>query len=71
MAKSLKLEYVRLSTKLQNHLLGLLKEGAFDATGKLPPEEELAAMLGVSRTLLRDVLNGLEREGYIIRRRRR
>lgn len=37
---------------------------------KLPPETELAKMLGISRTALRDALQRLEVEGYISRRRK-
>ncbi len=36
---------------------------------RLPPEEELAGMLGVSRTSIRDALQGLETRGIITRRR--
>ena len=38
--------------------------------GKLPPETALAQQLGVSRTALREALQRLESEGYIVRRRR-
>lgn len=38
---------------------------------KLPPEEELAAALGVSRMTLRQALGSLEARGYIERRRGR
>lgn len=51
-------------------MIRLLEEGYFDEANKLPPEEELSKMLGVSRTALRDVLGNLEQEGYIIRRRK-
>lgn len=65
-----KLNYMKLSTQLQIDLIKLLEEGYFNDTNKLPPEEELAKALGVSRTALRDVLSNLEQEGYIIRRRK-
>lgn len=65
-----KLNYVKLSKQLQIDLIRLLEEGYFNETNKLPPEEELSKMLGVSRTALRDVLSNLEQEGYIIRRRK-
>jgi len=38
---------------------------------KLPPEEELAAALGVSRMTLRQALGSLEQQGWIERRRGR
>ncbi len=40
------------------------------AGGKLPPETALAQQLGVSRTALREALQRMESEGYIVRRRR-
>lgn len=36
---------------------------------RLPPEDELARMLNVSRTTVRAALNGLQRDGLIMRRR--
>jgi len=59
----------QLSAKAHKVLLSLLREGAFDKTGKLPPEEILAQKLGISRTVVRDVLAALESEGFITRRR--
>lgn len=59
----------QLSSKAHRVLLSLLREGAFDKTGKLPPEEILAQKLGISRTVVRDVLAALESEGFITRRR--
>lgn len=58
-----------LSAKVKKVLLKLMKDGAFDETGKLPPEEKLAELLGVSRTVVRDVLTLFETEGFITRRR--
>lgn len=49
-------------------LLELIVEGRFPDS-KLPPEIELAARLGVSRTALREALHKLELENYIVRRR--
>lgn len=54
-----------------NFKIKLLKEmrsGRFASCDRLPRETELAEMLGISRTQLRDVLSELEREGYISRR---
>jgi GntR family transcriptional regulator len=39
--------------------------------GRLPTEREMAVQLGVSRTVVRQVLDDLEREGLIVRRRGR
>ena len=49
-------------------LLDEMKSGRFAHSDRLPRETELAEMLGISRTQLRDVLSELEREGYITRR---
>ena len=59
----------QLSSKAHKVLLSMLREGAFDKIGKLPPEEILAQKLGISRTVVRDVLAALESEGFITRRR--
>lgn len=59
----------QLSSKAHKVLLSMLREGAFDQIGKLPPEEILAQKLGISRTVVRDVLAALESEGFITRRR--
>lgn len=58
-----------LSDKVKDVLFKMIKEGAFNDTGRLPPESEVASKLGVSRTVIRDVYRLLENEGYIIRRR--
>jgi GntR family transcriptional regulator len=52
----------------KHKLLYEMKEGKFSASERLPRETELAEMLGISRTQLRDTLSELEREGYITRR---
>jgi len=49
-------------------LLYEMKSGQFAQCSRLPRETELAEMLSISRTQLRDVLSELEREGYITRR---
>lgn len=49
-------------------LVKAMKEGEFAHSDRLPPEKVLAEHLGISRTQLRDVLAGLEREGFITRR---
>lgn len=58
-----------LDRQIQKALLQMMRAGAFKDTGKLPPEEELARELGVSRTAIRDALAALEAEGFISRRR--
>ncbi|MDO0825581.1 GntR family transcriptional regulator [Desulfosporosinus nitroreducens] len=64
-----KLDNEQLSSKAHKILLAMLREGAFDQSGKLPPEEILAQKLGISRSVVRDVLAAFESEGFITRRR--
>lgn len=46
-------------------LVELIGASAYEPGQKLPGERELAALVGVSRTVLRDALNALEQEGVI------
>ena len=52
-------------------LLHMIAEKAESGEERLPPEDELARQLGVSRMLIRDVLGELESRGYIARKRGR
>lgn len=52
-------------------LLQLVRLGVVGPGGRLPPERELAARLGVSRTTLRDALATLRDEHYLVVRRGR
>lgn len=56
-----------LTEQVRLHIKTLIIEGRF-ADGRIPPETELAADLGVSRTTVRDALSRLEHEGAIVRR---
>lgn len=56
-----------LTEQVTAHLKARIAEGAF-GDGRIPPETELAADLGVSRTTVRDALSRLEHEGAIYRR---
>ena len=57
------------SDSIWHTLLADIREGRFKDADKLPPETELAAELGISRTQLRDGLSILEQDGFITRRR--
>src|SRR5699024_4625526 len=48
-------------------LLPQLRSGQLAGAVQLPSEKELAGMLGVSRTVVRDALSVLERAGYMER----
>lgn len=52
-------------------LLERIGSGRISPDDKLPPEEELAASLGVSRMTLRQALGSLESQGWIERKRGR
>lgn len=56
-----------ISTQISAVLMRELKTGSFAAAERLPAEVDLAATLGVSRTVIRDALSDLEREGFIER----
>ena len=56
-----------LSAHAAQRLLQEIAAGRWAAVDRLPPEVELAAALGVSRTVVRDALSELERGGYIER----
>lgn len=58
-----------ISTKLTARILQELRAGAFSNSNRLPSELELAERYGVSRSVIRDVLSNLEREGFIERGR--
>ena len=55
------------SRSIWSVLLEDIRSGRYEE--KLPPETELAAELGISRTQLRDGLSVLEQDGFITRRR--
>lgn len=56
-----------LTDQVKTHIKELILQGEF-AGGRIPPEMELAEVLGVSRTTIRDALSRLEMEGTISRR---
>lgn len=58
-----------ISTKLTVRLTEELRNGRFAHSDRLPSEVELAEQYGVSRSVIRDVLADLEREGYVERGR--
>lgn len=55
------------SQQTAQRLLEELRDGIYTAAAQLPSELELAEALGVSRTVVRDALSELERDGYLER----
>ncbi len=56
------------SRELPGRLLYEMQNGIYADADRLPPEIELAKQMGISRTLMRDCLSILEREGFINRK---
>jgi GntR family transcriptional regulator len=56
-----------MSTQVSALLIKELQEGVFSTSDRLPSEVELSERLSVSRTVIRDALSDLEREGFIER----
>jgi len=56
-----------LTEQVMSHLKERIRGGEFHDS-RIPPETELAADLGVSRTTVRDALSRLEHEGFVVRR---
>lgn len=57
-----------LKAQVEKELLALIKQMDLKANTKLPREEDLAKMLGVSRITLRSVLDDLSSKGMIFRK---
>ncbi len=56
-----------MSDRIVTSLLEELRTGRFAQADRLPAEVELASAMSVSRTVIRDALSELEREGYVER----
>lgn len=56
-----------ISDRVIASLLEEMRSGRYAGAERLPAEVELAAELGVSRTVIRDALSEMERDGYIER----
>ncbi len=50
---------------IENRLVEAVLDGTFPINSSLPPERELAEMLGVTRPTLREALQRLSRDGWI------
>lgn len=58
----------RLSDKIVNQLINMMRDGSLKAGDKLPNEALLSEQLGVSRGILREALTQLQSQGYIRRK---
>jgi len=58
----------RLSDKIVNQLITMMREGSLKAGDKLPNEALLSEQFGVSRGILREALTQLQSQGYIRRK---
>lgn len=59
---------VQLSEQITKRLLQEIRSGIYSHDKRLPSEVEISDYLGVSRTVIRDCLAVLEREGFISRK---
>jgi len=55
----------KVSEEIANQIKSLITEGSLRPGEKLPPEREMADMLGVGRSSLREAINTLETLGFI------
>lgn len=58
-----------ITEQVTMRLLQELRSGCYQGQDRLPPEQDISTSLGVSRTVVRDALSTLEREGFISRKR--
>lgn len=66
---NMRLDSRPLYLRAEEALAGLLQEGTYLPGDQLPPEQELAQQLGISRSTLREALRAFEERGIIVRRR--
>lgn len=64
-SSSIRLGGAVISDRVVAALLEELRTGRYADADRLPAEVDLAAELGVSRTVIRDALSEMERAGYI------
>ena len=62
-----RIKYLPLYLEAKTELMKMLKKGDFK-NNKLPPEDKLSEMLGISRSTIREALVTLDREGIITKK---
>ncbi len=55
----------KLCTQVYEQIIGLIESGYYSESNRMPPERELARLLGVSRATLREALTVLQMSGMI------
>ena len=55
----------QLSEKYTKEIFQEIKSGIYSRADRLPSEPDIAKHFGISRTMVRDCLSTLEREGFI------
>jgi GntR family transcriptional regulator len=68
MIRPARAERKTLTESAEDELRQAIVGGAYSPGSQLPTEAELVTMLGVSRTVVREALRGLEEDGLILRR---
>ena len=58
----------QLSEKYTKEIFQEIKSGIYSRADRLPSEPDIAKHFGISRTMVRDCLSTLEREGFISRK---
>lgn len=58
-------KFIKPAQFIEHEIIKAIAEGEWSAGQKLPPERELADLLGVTRPTLREVLQRLSRDGWI------
>ena len=59
-------EPLRLYRQIAGQIAALIDNGEFPAASRLPAERELATLLGVSRTSVREAIISLEMSGLVL-----
>jgi GntR family transcriptional regulator len=62
-----RIKYSPLYSEAKTELIKMIKKGDFK-NNKLPPEDKLSEMLGISRSTIREALMALDREGIITKK---
>lgn len=59
------IKQTKLCTQVTEQIIGLIESGYYSESNRIPPERELAQLLGVSRATVREALTVLQMSGII------